>query len=377
MRYHSALWAAVAAVAAALLASESPDAAALIASASPVAAAGAACKPIFYPRVGNAAASTVKPHGPGLILMGGGTDVDAAFAWMQKTIAGGGSGGDVVVLRAYGDNDYDAYIHGLAEFNSVRTVLLPPCSSAADIGKAAAIVDGAEGVFFAGGDQANYVRWKGTPLAAAVQAVYDRGGVVGGTSAGLAILGEYAFDAVAGDKTHDVHTSDAVADPDEAAISFTIGFLDFPPLRDTITDTHFTVRDRLGRLAVFMARLIGSAASVKPHIRGIGVEQRSALVVDAAGMATLLLQGPGGRALFLVGGPPKRMVRSQPFVSSPIDAVVLDRQGERFDLNRWCGDGRRYTIVVDGLTKPMYAPANPYVAPPGSRSAACVTDQSR
>jgi cyanophycinase-like exopeptidase len=303
--------------------------------------------------------------------MGGGTDVDAAFKWMQKTIAGGGPGGDVVVLRAYGDNDYDAYIYGLARFGSVRTVLLPPCSSAADIAKAAGMVDGADAVFFAGGDQADYVKWKGTPLESAVQAVYDRGGVVGGTSAGLAILGRYDFDAVAGDKTHDVHTSDAVADPYEAAISFTTGFFDFPPLRDTITDTHFAVRDRLGRLAVFMARLVGSEASTSPRIRGIGVEQRSALVVDSRGIATLLLQGSGGRALFLESGRAKALVKGRPFVSSPIDAAVIDRQGQTFDLGRWCGDGRRYSIVVDGTRKPMYAPADPYVAPPDSRPAAC------
>jgi len=337
------------------------------------ATAAPACKPIIYPRVGAAADSTLRPHGPGLVLMGGSTDVDAAFRWMRRTIAGlpDGNGGDVVVLRASGDNDYDSYIAGLARFNSVRTVLLPPCSSASDIARAAAIVDRAEGVFIGGGDQANYVPWKGTPLGKAVQRVYDRGGVVGGTSAGLAVLGQFAFDAVAGDRTHDVHTPDAVADPYEPAISFTEGLFDFPPLRDTITDTHFAARDRLGRLAAFMAVLVAAHRAEGGRIRGIGVQERSALVVDAAGMATLLLQGSGGRALLLTGGSARQVVKGKPLASGPIDAVLLDRAGQRFDLSRWCGDGKRYQITVDGRRKPMYVPADPYFAPRAATSARC------
>ncbi|MGH8337273.1 MAG: cyanophycinase, partial [Gammaproteobacteria bacterium] len=284
----------------------------------------APCKPIFYPRIGASADSTAAPHGPGLVLMGGSTDVDGAFRWMRRTIAGsktGGNTGDVVVLRASGDNDYDSYIYGLAKFNSVRTILLPPCSSPSDIAKAASVVDHAEAVFFGGGDQADYVIWKKTPLAAAVQRVYDRGGVVGGTSAGLAILGQFAFDAVAGDRTHDVHTPDAVADPYEPAISFTEGMFDFPPLRNTITDTHFAARDRLGRLASFMAVLVASGRTAGGRISAIGVQERSAVVVDGTGVGMLLLQGTGGRALLLRGGKAVQAVKGKPLVSSPIAAV--------------------------------------------------------
>jgi cyanophycinase-like exopeptidase len=352
--------------------------AAFLSSAVPAGAAGApvakpTCRPIFYPRVGAAAGSVVRPHGPGLILMGGSTDVDAAFRWMHRTIAGTASGGvgDVVVLRASGDNDYDAYIYGLARFNSVRTILLPPCSTPADIAKAASVVDRAQGVFFGGGDQANYVIWKKTPLAPAVQRLYDRGGVVGGTSAGLAILGQYAFDAVAGDRTHDVHTPDAVADPYEPAISFTEDLFDFPPLRGTITDTHFAARDRLGRLAAFMAVLVAGHSVPGDRIKGIGVQERSALVVDSTGWATLLLQGSGGRALLLQGGKARQAVKGKPLVTSPIAAVLLDRSGQRFDLKHWCGDGKRYEIVVDGTHTPMYVPADPYFAPRTSTPAAC------
>jgi cyanophycinase len=301
--------------------------------------------------------------------MGGGTDVDAAFRWIAGTVAGSTSrsAGDLVVVRASGDNDYDKYIDDLGRFNSVRTILLPPCSSRAAIAQAAAIVAQAQSVFFAGGDQADYVIWKGGPLAAAVQGVYDRGGVVGGTSAGLAILGQYAFDAVAGDRTHDVHTADAVPDPREPAISFTEGMFAFPFLRGVITDTHFRQRDRFGRLAAFLALLRdrGDAA------RGIGVDARSALAVDGNGIARLLLQGAGGRALFVHGGTVVRLASGRPLVYRGLDVIVLDRAGATFDLRRWCGEGRDYKVDVDGDAHEIYTPADPYVAPPGSRSAVC------
>ena len=332
-------------------------------------ALGSSCPVKFYPRIGSAAPSSVVPRGPGLLLMGGGTDTDAAFRWTAETIAGSASrsAGDLVVLRASGDNDYDKYIFGLARFNSVRTLLLPPCSSRAEIAQAASIVSRAQSVFFAGGDQANYVIWKGGPLTAAVQTVYDRGGVVGGTSAGLAILGQYVFDAVAGDRTHDVHTADAVPNPEEQAISFTEGLLSFPYLRNVITDTHFHQRDRLGRLAAFLALL----RQRHPNVRGIGVDARSALVVDSRGIATLLLQGKGGRALFVRGGTVERLQPGRPLVYRGIDVILLDRAGATFDLRRWCGQGKAYRIDVNGDAKQMYVPADPYVAPVGSRNADC------
>jgi len=336
---------------------------------TPIPARAAACPVTFYPPAGNAKPSSIAPRGPGLVLMGGGTDVDAAFHWMGVNAAGSpaGDAGDVVVLRASGGNDYDTYIHGLAHFNSVRTILLPPCSQAGAIARAASIVSRAQNVFFAGGDQANYVIWKGGPLAAAVQRVYDRGGIVGGTSAGLAILGQYAFDAVAGDRTHDVHTADAVPDPQEPAISFTENFLSFPPLRDVITDTHFHQRDRFGRLAAFLALLRRRGHDV----RGIGVDARSALAVDRSGNATLLLQGSGGRALFVRGGTVERLQSGRPLEFRGLDVILLDRNGATFDLRRWCGAGREYSVDVNGDAKQIYSPADPYVAPAGSRSAAC------
>src|SRR6476469_8534778 len=55
---------------------------------------------------------------PGLVLMGGGTDVDAAFQWMCQRAGGG----DFLVIRTTGTDAYNPYIQQLCpDENSVAT----------------------------------------------------------------------------------------------------------------------------------------------------------------------------------------------------------------------------------------------------------------
>ena len=54
----------------------------------------------------------------------------------------------------------------------------------------------ADGIFIEGGDQWDYIsNWKNTYVHTAIEYVYNNGGVIGGSSAGMAILGQVAFDA--------------------------------------------------------------------------------------------------------------------------------------------------------------------------------------
>jgi cyanophycinase-like exopeptidase len=329
------------------------------------------CRPIFYLPRGAPRPERRKLHGPGLVLGGGGTDVDAEFVWIHDTIAGSSAkrGGDLVVLRATGNNDYDHYIYRLAPYHSVRTLLIPTCANASTLKAAARIIERSGAVFFAGGNQADYVVWKDTPIQSAVQDVYGRGGVVGGTSAGEAILGEYVFDAVAeGDR--DTTTDNAVQHPWERIISFTYNFLNFPALADAITDQHFVTRNRFGRTAVFMARQIaeGKVQHRKHLVLGVAVDEASGIVVDKRGIGTLLLQRNGGSAFLIRGGAARQIVRGRPFVSGKLTVTKLSAQGDTFDFRTWCGREPTYYVRVDG-TQPnrlMYDPKNPYRPPASS-----------
>ena len=311
-----------------------------------------------FPRVGAPTDSVFNPAGPGLVLMGGGADVDQAFVWMRSTLAGtlGQPAGDVVVLRATGTNAYDAYIAGLAPFNSVQTVLLPPPSTLTDLRTAAALVDKAEAVFFAGGDQSHYAAWAGTELLLAVQRVYARGGVVGGTSAGLAVLGQFVFDA----RVASVTSAEALANPFAAGVTFTRGALRFGPLDLALTDTHFGARDRFGRLTAFMARQhADGAVPGGAQVLGLGVDQAAAVVVNAAGQGRLVRDsGSTGVAYFVLGGPATQVVAGQPLVYPNLTVMRLDAAGQLWDFGRRCGTGPTYALSVDARQ------ANPFSVDP-------------
>lgn len=320
------------------------------------------CNPTVFAANGKPVPSRVALHGPGLVLSGGGTDIDATFKWMHKTLAGNDRtrAGNVIVLQADADKDaYGPYIQGLAPFQSVRTIAIPHCASRAKIDAMASYVNGADAVFFRGGDQANYVPWKGSALIAAAQRLWKRGGVIGGTSAGLAVQGAAVYDSVAADRLHptdpdyEVRTANAVPNPFEPEISFTTGFLSWPPLVNVITDSHFAKRDRFGRLAAFVSRL---------HMAGLGIDERSSLVVDKNSMATLFeYSGSGYRtrgAYLLRLIQAKRLSAGQPLLTT-VSVLHLDRAGEHLNLFTRRGDGDSYDVTVDGAHAQPYS-RNPY-----------------
>lgn len=175
----------------------------------------------------------------GTVLMGGGADVDAAFQWM----IGKAGGGDFVVIRASGTDAYNPYIYGLGVVDSVETLVIKTRRAAAD----SFVVDkirNAEALFIAGGDQWDYISlWKGTPLEHAIQSVISRQAPVGGTSAGLAVLGEFVYSA----RNGTVYSDEALRNPYNRFMTFGRNFLTVPYLQDVITDTHFVTEDRMGR----------------------------------------------------------------------------------------------------------------------------------
>lgn len=320
-----------------------------------------------YPRRGSATDDSRPARGPGLVLVGGGADVDASFTWAHDVVVGGtGRGGDVLVLRASGADGYDAYLDGLTSWNSVQTLRIPPNATPTDLAFAARAVDAAEVVFFAGGNQGDYVAWRGSPLMQAVQRVYDRGGVVGGTSAGCAILGASVNDATLA-ISESITSKTMMANPFDPAVHFTQNMLVFPPLAKTITDMHFSVRDRMGRLVGFMARQVadGVVPGPLPVVYGVAVDESTALVIDKASRGKILRQAATGSAFVVRGGSPDRAVRGEPLVYRDLRVFRLDTPTDHYDFARHCGQGRGYPLTAVGFPAPApyeYTPSDPYSA---------------
>jgi cyanophycinase-like exopeptidase len=150
----------------------------------------AADRPYQYFRAGSSHDVETKMR-PGFALMGGGADLDDAFKYMCER----SGGGDFLVLRASGDDDYNPYIQGLCKLNSVGTLILTSREAANDPFVADTIRH-AEAVFIAGGDQAHYINWwMDTPAQQALNEAIERGVPMGGTSAGLAVQGEFIYSA--------------------------------------------------------------------------------------------------------------------------------------------------------------------------------------
>ena len=212
-------------------------------------------------------------QGPGLILMGGGLEPDEAFTWWTPRIAGG----DVVVVRASGSDGYNDYLYSdIGGVDSVETLLINTAALANDPWVAWRVAQ-AEGVFIAGGDQWDYLSlWSGSALQEALQEVYARGAVLGGTSAGLAVLGDWAFSAENGT----VYSDEALEDPFNTYMTFSTTFLELPMLEQTITDSHLTDRDRLGRLITFVARMQSDGVTSP---RGLGIDETTALILTPEG----------------------------------------------------------------------------------------------
>ena len=233
--------------------------------------------------------------GPALDLGGGSTDVDAAIQWMIDQVRGCTTCAtkvDVVILRSSGSNGYNDYIYAMNGVDSVETLVI---TSARDSNTTAVetTVRNAEVIFFAGGDQCNYVNYfKGTRVETAVESVYARGGGVGGTSAGMAIQGEFTYDACSGSVT----SSQALVNPYHRYVTFTYDFFHWADMGGVVTDQHFVPRDRMGRTMAFVARQIrdGRASSAL----GVAANEVTSIVVDKTGLARVMGDGP---AYFVLG----------------------------------------------------------------------------
>lgn len=219
---------------------------------------------------------------PGTVLMGGGVDVDEAMKWMIDK----SGGGDFVVIRATGTDAYNPYLYALGTLDSVETLRIDSADLARDPGVAQTIRN-AEALFIAGGDQHDYVRyWKDTPVADALNYLINEKKVpVGGTSAGSAIQGEAYFDAANGT----IRSEAALRNPYDRQLSLQASnFLKVPYLEQTITDTHYDEPDRRGRHVTFLARMVKDWGM---DARGIGVDERTAVCIEADGRARVFGEG--------------------------------------------------------------------------------------
>jgi cyanophycinase-like exopeptidase len=222
----------------------------------------------------------------GIVLAGGGGDNDEAMQWMLERA----DGGDVVVLRASGSDGYNDYFFSElgVSVNSVQTIRFDGPDAATDP-YVISTIQNAEALFIAGGDQYDYYEyWKDSPVGDALNYLINEKKItVGGTSAGMAILGQAYYTP----ENSGIVSSIALENPFSVNMDI-IGngdFLETPYLENLITDTHFEQRDRQGRLLAFMAR-VANDWEVRPF--GIACNEYTAVCIDETGMARVFGEYP-------------------------------------------------------------------------------------
>jgi cyanophycinase len=216
-----------------------------------------------------------------LIIIGGGEDRDPKSGRaILREVARHVHGGKLVLATVAShrpEGYFDEYEKAFADLGLGELVELyvEERSRAGDRDKLS-VLDDAAGIFFSGGDQLRITSQIGdTGIEAKVRALYERGGVVAGTSAGASVMSETMLIKGTSKVTH------------------RIGDLHMAPgmglMRDVIIDQHFAERGRFGRL-------IGAIAH-NPRILGLGIDEDTAAVVEGDRFRVL-----GSGAVYVVDG---------------------------------------------------------------------------
>ncbi|GCD80013.1 Type 1 glutamine amidotransferase-like domain-containing protein [Schleiferia thermophila] len=309
----------------------------------------------------------------GIVLMGGGGENDQAMRWFLQRA----NGGDVVVLRTSGGAGYQNYLyHQLnVPIHSVRTLVLKSRQHSFD-SVVVDILSKAEAIWIAGGNQATYVNfWKNTPVDSLINHLYhSKGGVVGGISAGMAVLTGYYYSALNASAESNV----VLMNPFHASITLGANdFIQLPHLQRVIGDTHLNNPDRRGRLTVFMARLLADHGH---PVLGIGVNEYSAVCINDSGIARVFGEYPkypDDRATFVSLGcvppfEPENLQQNTPLTWNRSNAALFafvapaDTLGSvTLDLNDW------KTSTGGGFWENWYVINGSFSSVPASHTPTC------
>lgn len=261
----------------------------------------------------SAAAGADATAGSGHLLLNGGGGEDSSY-WPKFFALAGGPEAPIVVLptaseRPEAGQEYVDEIAALG-FRSASWLPLRTRADAANPEIVAAI-RAARGVFFTGGDQSRITAAiLGTPAEAAVREVFERGGVLGGSSAGLACMSDRML----------------TGEGDFALLA--AGNVELKPglgyVAEAIVDQHFVARQRQNRLV--------SVVLENPALLGVGVDERTTIWIrpdrtfEVLGEGWVMVFDARASAVRTIERAGRRLLAADALVTRILVA------GDRFDL---------------------------------------------
>jgi len=291
--------------------------------------------------VGNPA-DVVRPTTGLWVMQGGGTDVDENFVRMGAA----SGGGDFVVINFNGGSGYNDYILSLCNCDSVETIVFKNKNASTNqlvINK----IRNAEALFISGGDQSIYVDlWKNTPIEDAINFVASKPAPIGGSSAGMAIMGQFVNSAMG---RFTLTSTMALANPFDPNLTLDKDFLALSGLQGIITDQHLIERDRIGRTMAFMARLVNDGHT--NDAKAIAADRETTAVINPVGNTIEVIatsDHPTPYVYFMRRSGAAEVC--QPGVPLTYRNVTIYRitVGGTFDLDTWTGTGGiSYTLTAE------------------------------
>jgi cyanophycinase len=243
---------------------------------------------------GGAAAQTVVGPQHGSLVIVGGNIQDLNILRRFIDLAGGPDAPIVVIPTAGGADDYDQYWSGLKIFRDAGarnlTVLHTYDPKVANTEAFVAPLRKARGVFFWEGRQWRLAdSYLNTLTQKELFALLDRGGVIGGSSAGASINGSFLMRG-------DTKTSDIILGDHQVGLGF---------LRNVGIDQHVLIRNREWDMLEVL--------KVHPELLGLALDENTAIVVqqdhfDVIGASYVIIYDshtkipPGGPFYFLRAG---------------------------------------------------------------------------
>lgn len=317
--------------------------------------------------------TAVKPVAPKgtLVIIGGGLRGENEPVWERIVELAGGKGARIAVFGSASANPERAArvdverlnFYGADAFVVPVAVRLPNTDyrALADDATLAAQVSSAAGAYFVGGDQARITQalrrpdGSSTRILDALWDMYNRGGVIAGTSAGAAIMSKTMFYNVSSVLTT---LKRGVADGMEMAPG--LGFIG----DEIFVDQHLLVRGRFARMLPVML--------AKNYKLGLGIDENTAMIihpnreVEVIGYKGALLIDLNGASatpgdfnvnnarLSYIDNGDRFNLKTHVFTPSP------DKAGGKFDPAKpyykgplFTADILGHTTIVDLMTKLM------------------------
>lgn len=198
-----------------------------------------------------------------LIIIGGREDKEGDCEILSEVAKGAGKGKlcIVSVASSVGDELWETYRQVFKNLGVKKMSHLDIVHRKDSVDEAAyKAIKGSSAIFFTGGDQLKITsELGGTIIQDYIMELYNKGGVIAGTSAGASVMGETMMIAGSSDASFRIGSN--------LKLSPGLGFAS-----NMMIDQHFAERGRIGRL-------IGATAH-NPKYLGIGIDENTAIVLQ-------------------------------------------------------------------------------------------------